>query len=199
MRSLFLSLWLLTIAGCASLPQTPENMDEAILSSHQQQIARLLSWKLRGKVAVSDEDEKWSASLRWKQNKSDYIINLVGPLGQGSAKISGNDTTITLETSDGETLHSNQPQTLLEEQLGWKLPMKALRYWVIGIPHPGDARQSLNSQGQSTYIEQSGWDISYENYTLYDKVSLPARITIHQGVSSVRLIIYQWELIADNE
>ncbi len=199
MRAFFLLLlWLFVSAGCSSLPKTPENLDKAVLSPLQQQLAKIPAWKLRGKVAVNNENESWSASVRWKQLHDEYLINLIGPLGQGSARINGNDTSISLETSDGETLYSNQPQTLLEEQLGWKIPIQALRYWVVGIPQPGEARQSLNELGQASFIRQDNWNIVYEDHKLYNN-NIPSRITIEQKESSIRLMIYQWEEIAADE
>jgi outer membrane lipoprotein LolB len=35
-----------------------------------------------------------------------------------------------------------EPGSLLEEQLGWKLPMSHLAWWVRGLPAPDSKSQS---------------------------------------------------------
>ena len=187
-----LVLWLLLLAGCAALPG--KNIPQAILSEHQQAVSAIEKWQLRGKLAVKNSEDSWSASVRWRQEIEDYRIELVGPLGQGSAKINGNGDAITLLTSEGEELYSEDPQSLLSNELGWEIPIKALRYWALGLPAPGDARQITDDDGRCIYIEQADWTVRLNSYKTVNDLELPTKISITRDDAKIKFIIVKWDL-----
>ena len=68
---------------------------------------------------------------------------------------------------------------LIQEQLGFAPPLDALRYWLLGLPAPGDAQESRSPGGQLLSLTQQGWLVEYQEYqpqhAAAGTVSLPRR------------------------
>ena len=87
------------LAGCASAP--PKVADpEAAWQERRDRFAGLTNWTATGKVAIRTEEEAWSATLHWVQDKAEYRIRLIAPLGQGTLQIAGTDQPRVSESSD---------------------------------------------------------------------------------------------------
>lgn len=194
MRRLLLLLPLL-LAGCATTPVEvlpPAADPQQAWHEHQQQLVGVNAWQLGGRIAIRTEDEGWQATIDWQQDVQDYIIQLVGPLGQGSLRLQGDGRFVTL--SDGEaTLVDEDAEALLYRQMGWRVPVHALRYWALGLPAPGEAEQELSPQGLLARLRQAGWNIEFRDYTRRGELLLPGRLFISNHNAQVRLVVDRWE------
>lgn len=192
MRALFL-LGLLLLAGCTSAPVLPPVADPVrAWSAHQHQLAAVTAWALGGRIAIRTEDEGWQASIDWRQEGQDYAIHLTGPLGQGSVHLQGDGHFVSL--SDGETaLVDEDAEALLYREMGWRVPVAALRYWALGLPAPGAAEQELNPQGRLERLHQSGWSIEFRDYVRHGELTLPGRLFISNHRAQIRLVVDRWE------
>jgi outer membrane lipoprotein LolB len=104
--------------------------------------------------------------LQWHQTHRNYTIGLIGPIGSNAIQLTGSPGSVLLETSDGKKFKSTSPETLLEQQLGWRLPVSSLYYWVRGLPVPDvSAQKQLDASGRVTTLAQQGWRIEYSRYT----------------------------------
>jgi len=184
---------LLGLAGCASTPVLPPAADPAqAWLEHRQQLARLQDWQITGRIAIRTENEGWHASLDWRQQAQGYLINLTGPLGQGSVQLEGDGRRVTLRSGE-EAVVDDDPERLLYRQLGWRVPVPALRYWVVGLPAPGPAEQELNEQGHLAKLRQADWTIEFRDYVAQDSLVLPGRIFVSNHQAQVRLVIDHFE------
>ena len=78
-----------------------------------------------------------SANLRWEQWGEHFVIRLWGPMGQATTLITGDVRRVVLERADGGARRVGDPSVILNEELGWEIPIGALSYWVRGVPAPG--------------------------------------------------------------
>lgn len=191
-----LSLLFLLLAGCAATPVAPPLPPAAdpqqAWHEHQRQLAAVDHWQLGGRIAIRTENEAWQASVDWQQQGESYVIQLVGPLGQGSLRLQGDGRLVSL--SDGEnTLVDEDAETLLQRQMGWRVPVAALRYWALGLPAPGAAEQELDPAGLLARLRQSGWNIEFRDYTRRGELLLPGRLFINNHRAQVRLVVDRWE------
>ncbi len=188
-------LLVLLLTACSPTPTRPlpDTTPEQSWQLRQQQLKQLSHWQLSGRLAVLNEHEAWHMSMEWQQRLDRYSLNIIAPLGQGSMKLHGDAVQVMLMTDEGETINSNDPDHLLYQQLGWKVPVSALRYWVLGLPAPGDNQQSLDEYGRLIQLKQAGWEIEFIDYQPHLGVELPRKVFINNHLAKVKLVISNWQ------
>jgi len=190
-----LGLALLLLAGCTTTPPRPQPLDrELAWQTRQQVLTHIHSWSLSGRLGIQTDYEGWHVSIQWQQQASRYDIHLTAPLGQGSLKLEGDESGVLLQSSDGESVSAKDPGELLYQQFGWRVPVAALRYWVLGLPAPGDAKPTLDEYGRLSHLQQAGWEITFLDYEGHDGIELPGRVFVNNHNAKVRLVIGEWQL-----
>jgi len=193
MRRIRFFAWvvLLLAAGCRTVPVAPP-VDWAAEKLARQQ---LQSWELAGRAAVATAADGWSASIRWQQQGSASELNLSGALGVGGVRVRSDGDAFSIDTSKGEHIEAQDASAALERELGVQLPVKNLRYWLLGVPAPGStATESLDEAGRLARIEQDGWVGTFDKYESQEGRWLPARVQLTQGTTRVRVVINQWRV-----
>lgn len=195
MLRLTVPLLLLLLSACASMSnRAPVSDTEMAWQERQYRLAALSDWTLAGRLAILNDHEAWHVSINWEQQQQNYSILLSAPLGQGSLKLSGNASNVTLLTDEGESVSSSDPGELLYRQFGWKVPVKALRYWVLGVPAPGATRdEKLDEYGRLVKLKQDGWEINFLDYEPRMGVELPGRVFVNNNKAKVKLVISDWQ------
>jgi outer membrane lipoprotein LolB len=195
-RILLLSFILLT--GCASISQKQQAVTEkpSITKTSQNNTASTINtWDLTGKIAIRSPKDAFTASWQWHQNNESYTIGLYGPIGSNAIQLTGSPGAVSLKTSDGKKYKSSSPETLLEQQLGWRLPVSSLYYWIRGLPVPNVASQKeRDTSGRLSILAQQGWRIEYSRYSTVKGVDLPAKIALNNDTLNVKIIINQWQI-----
>jgi len=163
---------------------------------HEQRLNQLTDWELAGRISVQLASEGWSASLYWWQDQDNYKLRIVAPLGRGTVEISGDAETVRLRTADNQILEDKDVALLMQQNLGWEIPVDALIYWIRGLPEPGTDAGGLDidAQGRLAAIRHDGWNVTYENYTRVGAHELPARMTVQREQLKLRLGINKWTL-----
>lgn len=193
-------------AGCASLPPASAPSTAEIHQQHLASLAEIKNFELQGRIGVQSDYKGFSGSTQWQHEPQQDSIALFSPLGSQVASIKRNDAGVTLLTSDNKQYQAADAETLTEQNLGWRLPMRGLSDWVLGRPGPGaSSESSWDHLGQLTRLKQDGWDIEYSLYTpvpeysaVADKStaavkSLPTRITLRNAKLTLKLIVQQWQ------
>ena len=190
---------LLLLTACSSAPERPDNglSPEENWQLRQQQLSQLEQWKLSGRLAVLNDHEAWHMTLEWQQRADHYAMNIIAPLGQGSVQLQGDAHGVVLQTEDEPPVRSASPEALLQQQLGWRVPVSALRYWVRGLAAPGERQYTLDTAGQLTTLQQNGWHIEFFDYTPRAGHALPRKVFVSNPQATVKLVISQWQLLSD--
>jgi outer membrane lipoprotein LolB len=196
-RAVLVCLVGLGLTACGSVPEKISDMPDMVAwQLHQQQLEQLDDWSFNGRIAVRDaQDEGWSASLRWQQQGDHYDIQLSGALGQGAARIHGNGGSAVMEAAGEAPRIAPNPEALMQEQLGWHVPVRGLKFWLTGRPGP-DAFdvQVVDGLGRLSRLEQDGWEVIYSRYEQVNGVELPRKLEMSNRQLRVRLVIDQWSL-----
>ncbi len=190
MRSLGCSL-LLTILSSACSFQSRPPLSAELAAMHSN--AAIKQWQISGKIGIRSEQQSESAYLNWQQCGEYYDIRLSGPLGQGAARLRGSPQQVSLKTSK-QVSHADNPEQLLQQQLGWSIPVTQLFYWVRGIPSPA---HSYRSSSDNSGFEQAGWHISYQRLQQVDGITLPAKAIARHPRLKVTLLLKNWQLSPD--
>lgn len=194
-RTSILLLAVLLLAGCTTPPVRPPAADrELAWQHHRAALADLEQWRLTGRIAIHTGGEAWHATLDWRQRRQRYDIRLLAPMGQGSVRVQGGPDEVVLDTGT-ETHSAADAESLLYRRFGWRVPVAALRYWVVGLPEPGTpAELRLDEHGRLAYLEQAGWKIEFRQYTRQEGRELPARIFASNHQAQLRLAAGQWQV-----
>lgn len=191
------------LSGCATtkpVARTPGPADEEAWELRKSWLETLDRWTLDGRTAIAAYDEGWNASILWRQRGTLLDVNLSGPLGFGSARVTGTPEVLTVETSDGETFVTTDPESDLYWQLGWTAPLDRMRYWVLGLPGPGPVTSmKLDGAGRITELKQGRWTVDFTDFIEVQALDgrnrvLPRKLTMSRENVRIRLVVSEWTL-----
>jgi outer membrane lipoprotein LolB len=195
-RHCFLIFPLLALAGCATLPPPPPPADWNTVKLERQ---ALQLWEVSGRTAIVAANDGWTASMEWKQKAAVSEIRLFGPFGAGALRVTTDGESLQIETSRGETLSGEDARAMLEHTLGASLPLRPMRFWLLGVPEPESAALAqLDEQGRLAELNQAGWRVAYDRYEYRDGHWLPAQLSAEQVGApvtvKVKVAISRWQL-----
>ncbi|HEU0282808.1 MAG TPA: lipoprotein insertase outer membrane protein LolB [Gallionella sp.] len=177
------------LSGCASLPPAP-----AVRPAQPESAP----FALNGRITVIYQGARRSAGLRWAHTAQSDDILLLAPLGQTAARVHRDAQNATLEEGN-KHYQADNAETLMQQVLGWYLPLGGLHHWVLGLAETGSPAQiERDGNGQIAVLRQNGWEIRYLRYaaasTAPEADSLPTRLQLSRGNLQMQLLIDEWEL-----
>ncbi|WP_339547503.1 lipoprotein insertase outer membrane protein LolB [Pseudomonas sp. RA_35y_Pfl2_P32] len=197
LRHIIVFSFIALLAGCAGFgarESVEGHGTPSLWREHKQQLTALDGWQIDGKIGIRAPKDSGSGTLFWLQRQDYYDIRLSGPLGRGAARLTGRPGDVSLEVANQGRYSAASPETLLEEQMGWKLPVSNLAWWVRGLPAPSSkSRLSLDADSRLASLEQDGWQVQYSAYTQQNGYWLPERIKLHGTNLDVTLVIKAWQ------
>ncbi len=183
----------LLVSGCAALAPEPPPA-ELDWKARSERLARLDCWELSAKLGIRSGEEAHGVVVEWVQSGTNYEIQLYGPLGVGSASIAGRPGWVTMQVSSNRMMVGRDPETLVEREFGWKLPLSNLVYWVRGLPAPGAKDYaSLDELQRLAVLRQNGWHLTFLEYEPAYSQYLPSRILLTDEVTTVKFLVKKWK------
>ena len=190
----------LALAGCATMSTPPKTIltpknPELAWKKYKPILDELTHWESRGVIGIRIKNKGESANFIWKQNQHDFDIEIYGPLGIGAVSVKSNTQKIALTKSDGKIYSAKSAETLMNQQLGWHVPIRGLHYWGKGLPDPNlPYTNSFNPLGLISQINQSGWSIKYSKFLLQgNHYPLPSKIIMKQNNLTLTIINKYWD------
>jgi outer membrane lipoprotein LolB len=175
LRHVIVFSFIALLAGCAGLTSREAvegKGDPAQWRQHKEQLTTLDGWQINGKVGIRAPKDSGSGTLFWLQRQDG----------------------VSLEVANQGRYEAPTPETLLEEQLGWKLPVSHLVWWVRGLPAPDSkSRLTLDGDSRLASLEQDGWQVEYLSYVEQNGYWLPERVKLHGQDLDVTLVIKDWQ------
>jgi len=130
----------------------------------------------------------------WTQDGDRYEFVLRGPLSGKSFRLSGNADGALLEGVDGGPLRGADAQTLLRDALGWDVPLRELRAWVLGLrADSGPAELSFGTDRLPAVLRQDGWVVDYRQWDMTRQPPLPQKVFAERAAYKVKLSIDSWQ------
>lgn len=203
MRRAFYFLLCLFGAGCTLFQPASEGpglspQQDALLQKRLQALAPVQSFFLSARLAVTAGNGGWSGALRWEQHSDDFQMNFNAPTGQGALQLQSVRGGVELTLADGRIETADDAEVLLYQQIGLDLPVYGLRYWVMGLPRPGNHpvdKLTFDEQGRITRLQQSGWLVTWPRFRDVNGHQLPRKIVMQNDELNIRLVIDRWEPI----
>ncbi|WP_083002382.1 lipoprotein insertase outer membrane protein LolB [Halomonas sp. GT] len=193
-RLLMAGIALLTLAGCATQAPVDDGGRQAGQWERQQaDVEAFDTWTLVGKAGLRTPQENTSANLDWNQHPHYFRMLISGPFGGGRSVLEGREGRFSLTTSDGR-FEAETPEALMEEQLGWSLPVRAMPDWVRGLPGEHASYQlETDELGFPNHLQQDGWEIDYRDWEQVEGMWLPRRLVMNYGDLRITLVVNQWQ------
>lgn len=195
--SFVLVLAAVVFAGCTPVrTRTVEN--PAFAQAYQLRSVRLQAldhWALDGRLAISDGQEGGSGNLSWFNDEHLTRMSFRGALGKGAWQLQTEAAGARLELANGDVHFAPSVAELVLREVGWKVPVEALTWWIKGLAQPDDwETRALDENGRLKKLRQFGWDVDFTSYGESQGYWLPTRLSARRGEYSVKIAVREWRL-----
>ena len=143
---------LLLLSSCASFYDvTIEKPAEYV-----QPIAIESDFNISGRFFIKTSKRDNYGNFTWDKSGNDESLAFRTPIGQTVAQITIESGSATLTTKD-KVYSGEDLETMMQNHLGFILPMSQLHYWIKGVPLPSAPVTNKLTSG----FVQLGWRIEY--------------------------------------
>ncbi|MCF6185686.1 MAG: lipoprotein insertase outer membrane protein LolB [Bacteroidales bacterium] len=197
MKRFILLLAVITLTACTTTPPHEFVADPSKKwEQRKSELSEINDWFLNGRIAIINGHESWHMSMKWQRHDDKYILDLSGPFGAGHAQLTGTKDGVVLVDSDKNYFFAENPDRLLQEVTGLRMPVQSLLYWMRGLPDLDvkNEKQKLDNYGRLALLEQAGWRIRFKRYINVDKHELPQKIFIDGFDLKVKIFVDDWDL-----
>ena len=139
-------------------------------------VGRSAEFELAGRIAVRYGQEAFTGNIAWRHGADDDEMLITSSLGAGIARLVRNGNEFVLTTAEPKEYRAADAESLTEQALGFRLPLKGLADWARGRPSPD--------------LEARGWKIEYQDY---DAQKRPTRLRVTYPNLELRLAISEWK------
>ena len=185
------------LSGCAGLTSHETLSGQgnpAQWKQHKEQLSSIDGWQIDGKVGVRAPKDSGSGTLFWLQRQDYFDIRLAGPMGRGAARLTGRPGAVSLDAANQGQFQAESAEALLQQQLGWSLPVAHLFWWIRGLPaEDSKSRLTLDSESRLAKLEQDDWQVEYLSYVQQNGYWLPERMKLHGANLDITLVIKDWQ------
>lgn len=201
MKSWCLFFLVLTLNACTSVSvKDPDFVNKEIYEDRTSQLNATGVWGLVGKISLDDGDDGGSGRLQWSVEPGHSELDFHGAMGRGAWHLQIGPDGVLLKMADGTEQAADDVNDLIQERMGWPIPLDALQWWVRGLVAPGVIEnETYGSGGLLTSLRQFGWDVDFKRYASVDGVELPVRLNATNDNYRVKLAISRWRMNVNHD
>ncbi len=197
-RWLRYSLLALPLLLTACVPTVRMKGDASLLAAQrarEQALAPLDRWVLQGRLGVSNGSDGGSGNFSWSQDGEHYEFVLRAPVTGKSFRLSGDNRGALMEGLDGGPIRGRDAESLMHRALGWDVPLRELRAWVLGLrADGGPAELTFGADRLPASLLQDGWSVDYREWDTGHQPPLPKKLYAAKPPYKVKLVIESWQL-----
>ena len=184
----------LVLSGCALQPRVPTTTNAST------SLATQTSREYHGRFAVQYNDQNGTqrnayGNFDWQETGDTVTLQLRNPLGQTMAIVTSSPSLATLELPNRQPVSADNVSLLMQNTLGFALPVEGLRYWLQPSVAPTSHGRTVpdpEDPSRPKQIEQDGWTIDYLSYA--DKPATGVKrvnLTREQPPLDIKLVLDQ--------
>lgn len=155
------------------------------------------AWSVSGRVALRDGERGGSLSFEWQASGELHRIHLRTVTGGRQWILLFGPGYAELEGSEVGRIVGPDPDELVEEAVGWPIPVRALSDWIRGLARPGEARVEFAADGTIRRVEQHSWELVYQRFSEIDGQLMPTRLEAESPPYRVRMVMRSWQWRSD--
>lgn len=165
----------------------------------EQQLKEISDWEIKGSMSIKKDDKTlpFMSINTWQQHDSDnYRITLSGAAGIDATTITGTPDQVTL--TGHKQGSAKTPEKLMQQELGYSLPMSPLYRWIRGLPSPNIVlkKDNFDPYDHLGNLNEDDWTIHYLRYTCEQGIDLPSLMTLDNTDQAlhITIAISSWKL-----
>jgi outer membrane lipoprotein LolB len=144
---------------------------------------------------VSNGSDGGSGNFSWSQDGEHYEFVLRAPVTGKSFRLSGDNQGALMEGLDGGPIRGRDAESLMHRALGWDVPLRELRAWVLGLrADGGPAELTFGADRLPASLLQDGWSVDYREWDTGHQPPLPKKLYAAKPPYKVKLVIESWQL-----
>ncbi len=193
LRLMVLACTIIVLLGaCASRETRP---DGSWLEDRQALFDAFTHWSVSGRVGLSDGERGGSLSFSWAAAGEEHRIFLRTLTGGKQWRLHFDQFGAVLEGSDVGIIKGSEPDRLVENAVGWPIPVAELVYWIRGlIPPRTGIDTEFAADGTLAKAVSPPWEIEFGRYANEQNVLLPSGLEARSSPYRVRIVLRQWQL-----
>lgn len=193
-RFLIIGLMAALAAACAGPRERPTEPGVE-WSGRQAMLREIEEFRMEGRLALNTGRRGYSGTVSWEQNDDLLDFRFRGPFGFGGFRIHGDAERLRVKTTAGDEFLLTDPEREMTERFGWSLPVRSMRYWILGVSDPElPATEQADEEGLLESMEQGGWQVVYDGYADAEGLLLPRRLDMERGEIRIRVMTDRWEI-----
>lgn len=148
----------LVLAGCAT--QEPPAQTSLTEAPSLSELVRHGRFALRSEEPY-EAPEAVQGNFVWRDVGGRLTLDLNNPFGTTLARVLVEPGQATMTQSNGETMRSSDPDALVQQVIGRRVPVRDMRAWLRTPLRQAPAMQQVkrDEQGRIVAFAQSGWKV----------------------------------------
>lgn len=148
------------------------------------------SFSRSGRFALNVEEadgsrEAVQGGFQWQESPQQLQLDLNNPMGAVLARVVVAANGAALQYPNGEVVYAHSPDALVEQLLGYAIPVAGMRYWLRGQ----SAAEKEGQSSQPSYLEEDQWRVHLKRYDELGPRLLQMYRTQAQQAISVRVVV----------
>ncbi|MDT9587324.1 MAG: lipoprotein insertase outer membrane protein LolB [Candidatus Arsenophonus melophagi] len=198
----FILLFAIFLTACTFnqqlITEKPVSITHRLWLSHQQQLANIRKFQIRGIFAYIGPNNKTYAKFFLRQySMTHYSLLLTDPLGKIELELIVTPSITQLIDRDGKKYVNIHLMKMIHQLMGMSIPIENLPYFLIGLPIQGTSF-ILDEHGLVKTIAYKHYNetchLHYLAYHQDSQPKLPSRIDFTQGKRRIKLKMDTWIL-----
>lgn len=190
---LFLFFTLNACTGVAIKDQDSDN--QSAYHERTKKLNATSEWGLVGRISLDDADQGGSGRLQWDVKPGHSELDFHGAMGRGAWHLNIGPEGALLKMADGSEQSAASVNELIQDSMGWPVPVEALQWWVRGLAAPGMIEdEQLGPDGLLVSLRQFGWSVEFRRYDSIENMKLPIRLNATRDNYRVKLAISRWRM-----
>lgn len=210
MKLRLMLLFSLILTGCATPPKEipMAAIDANAVMRHQNQVAAVENWQLRGQIALFNlqADERDSVYIEWRQTPERLNLRFYHPLKGTLARLEQDPQGAIYYDEDEQAYYGANAESLLARLFDFELPINLLQQVVIGAqPQGAEQQRYLLMDDQESplaplmsYVvtrQEQQWHVLLERYeATKSMLFLPQSVELRSTAWRIKLRVNEWKL-----
>ena len=191
---LFILFLMLNACTGVSVKESGPGNKEAY-QNRAEKLGAIPEWGFVGKISLDDGDQGGSGKLQWNVKPGSSELDFHGAMGRGAWHLEIGPDKAVLKEANGVEQTATNVNVLVQDRIGWLLPVGALQWWVRGLAAPGLVEaEKFDSEGLLINLHQFGWNVDFKRYDSEDGLALPIRLNATRDSYRVKLAISRWRM-----
>ena len=192
----WLLVLLIALNACTGVTvKEPVAGRQAAYQSRAEKLTAITEWGFVGRISLDDGEQGGSGRLQWDVEQQNSVLDFHAAMGRGAWHLEIGSEGAVLREANGMEQTAAGVNALIQDRMGWPIPVDALQWWVRGLAAPGtsDIRE-LDPQGLLIHLEQFGWNVDFNRYDSDTGVTLPVRLDARRDNYRVKLAVSSWQM-----